>query len=233
MKLKNPFASLTRFEWGLWIVSVLTVTLSCFLSPEQDYLKLVGSLIGVTALIFLARGLVIGQFLMIIFCLFYGFVSYRTAYYGEMLTYVGMSLPMAVMSAIAWIRHPYRDTDEVEVSRVSSKQKILLPILTVLVTVAFYFILGALHTDELLISTVSVATSFIAAYLTFLRSPWYALAYTANDVILIVLWILAIFEDPSALPMVICFFVFFFNDMYVFFSWRRMAKRQSEFFNNL
>ena len=76
-------------------------------------------------------------------------------------------------------------------------------------------------------STVSVATSFFAAYLTFLRSPYYALAYTANDIVLIVLWVISSFQDPSYLSMVACFVMFLFNDLYGFFNWLKMQRKQA------
>ena len=234
MKLHNPFSALTKFEWSLWLSSILAVILTFVFSSEKDVLTLIGSLIGVTSLIFLAKGFVIGQILMIVFATFYGFVSYHVAYYGEMITYMCMSLPLAVINTVSWLRHPFRDTAEVEVSRkISRRQKILLPVITLLVTVAFYFILGALNTARLTVSTISVATSFFAAYLTSLRSPWYALAYSCNDVVLITLWVMATVKDISSLPMVICFTVFFFNDLYVFISWQRMARRQSKIVENL
>ncbi|MBO5270667.1 MAG: nicotinamide mononucleotide transporter, partial [Clostridia bacterium] len=84
----------------------------------------------------------------------------------------------------------------------------------------------ALHTENLLISTISVTTSFFAASLVFLRSPYYALAYAANDVVLIVMWIMASVEDISYLPMILCFVMFLLNDLYGFVNWRRMEKRQ-------
>ncbi len=65
------------------------------------------------------------------------------------------------------------------------------------------------------------------SYLTFLRSPYYAIGYSANDVVLIILWILAAFTDISCLPMVACFVMFLFNDLYGFYNWRKMQKRQS------
>ena len=161
MKLHNPFSALTKFEWSLWLSSILAVILTFVFSSEKDVLTLIGSLIGVTSLIFLAKGFVIGQILMIVFATFYGFVSYHVAYYGEMITYMCMSLPLAVINTVSWLRHPFRDTAEVEVSRkISRRQKILLPVITLLVTVAFYFILGALNTARLTVSTISVATSF-------------------------------------------------------------------------
>ena len=99
-KLYNPFKDLTRFEWGLWLTSLLVVTLSFLLPKEKDYLSLIASLIGVTALIFVAKGYVIGQILCVVFALLYGIISLLFKYYGEMITYVFMSGPMAIASTI-------------------------------------------------------------------------------------------------------------------------------------
>lgn len=101
-------------------------------------------------------------------------------------------------------------------------------LLTVAVTVIFYFILDYFGTANILPSTLSVTTSFLAVYLTFRRSPYFALAYAANDVILIVLWILASVSDIRYISVVVCFAVFLFNDVYSFISWQRMRRRQSQ-----
>ena len=99
-------------------------------------------------------------------------------------------------------------------------------LLTAAVTAIFYFILAAFHTANLIPSTVSVTTSFLAVYLTFRRSAFFAVAYAANDIVLIVLWILAALSDISYVSVVICFVVFFVNDMYGFVNWSKMKKRQ-------
>ena len=101
-------------------------------------------------------------------------------------------------------------------------------IFTFLVTLAFYFILKALNTANLIPSTISVATSFLAAYLTLKRSPYYAVGYAANDMVLIVLWLLAAMHDASYFSVVVCFVVFLINDIYGFISWRKMGRRQAE-----
>ena len=119
-------------------------------------------------------------------------------------------------------------------SRPSPLRRILLVGLCLLllaaaaITAAFWFILEAFHTANLVPSTVSVTTSFLAVYLTFRRSPYFALAYAANDVVLIVLWILATLEDFSYLSVVICFVMFLANDIYGFVNWTRMRRKQAE-----
>ncbi|MBR4880531.1 MAG: nicotinamide mononucleotide transporter [Clostridia bacterium] len=222
--MHNPFKKLSKFEFCLWLCSMVVVILCYIFSPQRDLFSTIGSLIGVTALIFTAKGDIWGQILIIIFAVFYGVVSFSRQYYGEMITYLGMSAPMAVVALVAWIRHPSKkNRTEVEVKKLSVKNIIFTFIFAIAVTVIFYFILSALKTAEILLSTVSITTSVLAATLTYLRSPYYALGYAANDLVLIGLWILA-----GNLAMIICFVVFFVNDMYGFFNWLRMQKRQQQ-----
>ncbi len=225
MKISNPFRDLTKFERRLWIISMGMVLLS-FLFSGGGYLEAAASLVGVTALIFVAKGRIAGQVLTVVFSVLYGIISFFSQYYGEMITYLCMTAPMAVMSIISWARHPYKDSKEVEVSHLSPKKIIVMIILTAIVTAVFYFVLKALHNASLIISTISVATSFIAVYLTFLRSPYYAIGYAANDIVLIILWIIAGMDNITRLPMVICFVMFLVNDLYGFVNWRKMRNRQ-------
>jgi nicotinamide mononucleotide transporter PnuC len=226
--MKNPFKKLTKFELLLWITSAVVVCVSFALSPDKDPMTLCASLIGVTALIFIAKGYVIGQVMCVGFSVIYGIISFRYSYYGEMITYLCMSAPIAVAAVVSWIRHPYKDTAEVTVSRVTKKRMISAVIITCAVTFAFYFILRALGTANLVFSTVSVATSFLAAYLTFLRSPYYGLAYGANDIVLIGLWAFACISNIGYLPVAVCFACFFINDIYGFVNWKRMKTKQSK-----
>ncbi len=229
MKPKNPFRDLTGFELTLWLLGILASAISFAASGFEDPLTAIASLIGVTALIFIAKGYVIGQILTVAFALFYGFISFYLKYYGEMITYLGMTAPIAIFTVIEWIRHPYKGTKEVEIVRLTKKRTVFMIVSTVAVTIAFYFILGALENASLIVSTVSVTTSFLASYLTFCRSPYYALAYAANDIVLIILWIIAAASDVSYLPMVMCFVLFLANDIYGFINWKRMQKRQNSF----
>lgn len=222
----RSFRDLTRGERLLWICSMLVVAASFVLSGGGDWLSAIASLIGVTALIFVAKGYVLGQVLTVVFAAFYGIISFFFRYYGEMITYLCMTAPMAVMAIVSWLRNPYKGTREVAVQDVSRRQALVMCLWAVVVTAAFYFILQALGNAQLLISTLSITTSFVASYLTWLRSPWYALAYAGNDVVLIVLWVLAALTDISCLPMVFCFVMFLLNDLYGFYNWQRMRARQ-------
>lgn len=225
--IKDFFRSFTLFEVCLWAASVLAIVLSFFLMGNTDYLNLAGSVLGACALILVAKGNVAGQILCVVFSLYYGFVSFSERYYGEMITYLGMSAPIAVAAVIGWLRHPFREKKtEVEVNRIAGYEYPIILGAAMLVSVTFFYLLWALGTANLTLSAVSVFTSFTAMLLTQRRSPLYAVAYAANDLVLIALWTLAAQKNPENYALVVCFAVFLANDLYGLCNWLRMRARQ-------
>ena len=226
LKLKNYFS---KTEIGLWTISVLLIVISFCAFDRANYLTLCASLIGVTSLIFNAKGNPFGQLLMIVFSLLYGIISFTFAYYGEMITYLGMTMPMAVFALISWLKNPYNGNKaEVRVNVVGRKEIALMWVSAAVITILFFFILDYFHTANIVPSTISVTTSFLAVYLTFRRSPFFALAYAANDIVLIVLWTLASMCDIRYLSVTVCFAAFLVNDIYGFLNWQKMKVRQLE-----
>jgi len=219
----------SKTEIMIWSISSILVIVSFLLFDRSNFLILSASLIGVTYLILNAKGNPLGQVLVIIFSILYGIISYKFSYYGEMITYLGMTMPMAVFALISWLRNPFNgNRSEVTVGSISKTETVFMIVLSAVVTILFYFILQAFNTANIMPSTMSVTTSFLAVYLTFRRNPFYAIAYAANDIVLIVLWILASLSDTRYISVVVCFAVFLFNDIYSFFCWQKMKKRQSK-----
>ena len=165
---------------------------------------------------------------MVIFGLLCGLISLIFGYYGETITYWGMALPTALCALISWLKNPFNGNKaEIKISFIKKWEIGLLSVLAVLVTIGFYFILKALNTANLGVSTFSVLTSFIAAYLAFRRSPYFALAYSVNDIVLIVLWGMAAMVDLKYISVTVCFIAFLAGDLYGFINWLRIRKRQS------
>lgn len=227
--MNNPVKTLTKREWSIWLGSIIIVLISNLATKDFDLLTLVAALTGVTSLIFAAKGNVWGQVLMILFSILYGIISFRFRYWGEMMTYLGMTLPMAVWSTITWIKNPSENNgNEVQIQSLSKKHIVVLCISGIIVTAVFYYILKSFNTPNIIFSTISIITSFIAASLTMLRSSYYAVWYAANDVVLIILWVLASLKDPAYIPVVVNFSIFFMNDMYGFMSWKQRELEQAE-----
>lgn len=218
----------SKFEISLWVTSVFAICISFFAVKSTNYLTLTASLIGATALIFLSKGNVIGQILTVIFSILYGIISFTFQYYGEMITYLGMTLPIAFVSVFVWLKNMTGKNFEVKVNHISIIEYIFMIILGVGITIGFYFILKALNTNNLIFSTISIFTSFTASYLSLRRSEYYAIAYALNDIVLIILWVLATIENINYICMIICFVVFLVNDLYGFINWSKIKSRQKK-----
>lgn len=226
--IKRETTYFSKTELILWCSSAALIGISFGIFDRENYLTLFASLIGVTSLIFNAKGNPFGQLLMVIFSLLYGIISFTFAYYGEMITYIGMTMPMAIFALISWLRNPYKGKrSEVKVNTIGKTEVMLMWVMAVIITVLFYFILRNFETANIVPSTLSVTTSFIAVYLTFRRNPYFALAYAANDLVLIVLWVLASIYDTRYISVVVCFMAFFVNDIYGYISWKKMKIRQN------
>lgn len=219
--MNNPINNLTLKEKSIWICSLLIITVANIFIGDFDFLILITSCIGVTSLILAAKGNVWSQILMVVFSILYGIISAQFHYWGEMITYLGMTMPMAIFSTITWKKNPSENGKEVKIQKLQGQHIIILLLSSILVTFLFHIILTKLKTPNLIFSTISITTSYLAAALTMLRSSYYAMGYAANDLILITLWTLATLENPLYLSVTIIFVIFFFYDIYGFISWKQ------------
>lgn len=227
--MKKITSNFTKYEIILWLSSILFISLSFLIFDRSNYLSLAASLIGTTSLIFCAKANPFGQVLMIVFSIIYAVISHGYDYYGEMITYLGMTMPMAALSLWQWMSHPFKGKrSEVTVNNIGKADYIILPVLSIIVTAVLGYALFVLDTSNLIISIFSLTTSFVAAYLTFRRSQFFPLAYALNDIVLIIMWTVATLNDVSYLSVVICFIVFLINDLYGFISWQKIKQRQKK-----
>ena len=154
--MKKLFNYFTLAEKLIWLISILIIILSFVIFDKTSYFNLIVSILGVTSLIFNAKGNFIGQIIGIVFCTCYGIISFSYSYYGEVITYLCMTLPFAIVSLVSWIRNPYKDkSNEVEINNVRLIELLYIFPAVILITFIFYFILKYFNTNNLLISTCS------------------------------------------------------------------------------
>ena len=221
-------------KWNLFEILLLSISLAAtatifFLGKEKNPWSLLSSVFGIVCVIFTAKGNPVAQYLSIVFAVFYSVVSYQSRYYGEMLIYLFLMIPIHVACIVSWIRHR-RDPEsaEVRINSLRAREYLLLGMAHCIVTVALYFLLNALGTVELIVSTISLVSSVSAAYLMLRRSEYYAVCFIVNDIILLILWGLRVYHyGVSSLPTLITFVVFLINDVYGFLAWRKRRRRQN------
>lgn len=227
--IKRVLRYFTPAEWCLWLAGLTAVTAGFAAGEEKNLLAFFSSLAGVTCIVFNAKGNFIGQAVSIVFGVLYGIYAFTQRYYGETLIYFFLMVPIHVVSVVGWLKNKFNGkTHEVTVNTLKRKEFFAVGFAAIAVTAAFYFLLRALNTDNLIVSTVSLTTSLAAAYFMLRRCEIFSVCFLCNDVVLIVLWSMKLAsEGTRVLPSVVAFVMFLFIDAYCFFSWRRIKKRQA------
>ena len=226
--MRNFFKNWNLFEICFLIGSLLALVLCFVFSADKNVFSFVASLIGVLSVITVAKGLVIAPFIDIVYNVLYAIISIFQGYYGELIIYTLIMIPISVMAIISWRKNRNKDNkDIVEVNTIGLKEYIYLAIVTIVASVGFYFLLKALNTNEIVVSLLAFITSTVASYLMLRRSSYYALGFILNDAALIVLWAIVVVNSGMGyLPTVISFCVFLVNDIYGFIHWKVSESKQ-------
>ena len=220
------FANFNKKELTAWVLSLTLIMLSQLLLGNTEWAFMVVSMVGISALIYTAKGHVMGPLIMILFSITYSLISLSFDYYGEAITYGGMTLPMSILALIAWVKHPSSEKNQVKTAVLTKREWLICGLYAILVTGALGIVLYLFDTPNLVLSTISVTTSFVAVYLTYKRSQYYAVAYALNDLILIGLWVYASTTHEAYMPLVVCFSLFLIYDIYGYIAWNKMSNKQ-------
>lgn len=224
--MRKIFKDWTVFEICLLITSPIIV-LTVGVIFHSDALTVITSIIGIFCALLLAKGFVLGQFFGIAIVVLYSIVSFKNAFYGEMITYIVIMLPMYVWSIVEWIKHKNNKTESVEVNSIKWQEWLIVSLCAIAIFIGFYFLLKALNTSELVISTLSVVDNVFAVYLLARRSKYGFVSYIVNDLILIVLWGIPVFGgNLLVLPMLINPIVNLVNDSYGVINWTKLQIKQ-------
>ena len=225
-KIGNPFEGMKLHEYLILIPSILLVVVAFFIVPEKDYLSSSTAILGIVMVIFVAKAHVFGQFLALIDAILYAIVAYIYHYYGELIICICLYMPIAIMAIVSWAKNKYKETEEVKVEKLGIPGILGIALVIIATAIASFFILRALNTPNLIVSVASVSVSAAGGYLIIKRSPYYALLYMINDIVLAVLWGLAAKDAHQYWPLAISFIGYFASDTYGFINWFRLRNKQ-------
>jgi nicotinamide mononucleotide transporter len=221
------FKDWTNFEKLLLFGSIVIVSVVgiCF---KSDLLTVSCSIVGIITALLLAKGKNLGQVFGLLITILYSIVSFKNKYYGEVLIYSLLMLPMYVIGVFTWINHKNEKTNSVEINSIKKKEWMIVSCIFAIVFVGIYYLLKAFNTSELIVSTISVLASLFAVYLQIRRSKYSFSFYIVNDIILMFLWGIPVVHGSYMLfPMFLNPTINLINDLYGFYNWKKTEKIQN------
>lgn len=216
----------TKLEKTLLIGSVITVSLVGIIF-QSDLLTTICSIVGIITALLLAKGKNLGQIFGLLIVALYSIVSFKNGYYGEVIIYLGIMLPMYIIGIISWLKHQNKETNSVEVNKIKAKEWCIVFVVSIIAFTLIYFLLKMFNTNQLIISSLSVIDSLFAVYLQIRRSKYSFYFYVINDLILIALWGIPVISGSLILlPMVFNPLINLINDLYGIYNWRKLERIQ-------
>lgn len=226
--MKNFFKDWTKLEKILFLGSIILVSLVGIIF-QSDLLTTTCSIVGIITALLLAKGKNLGQIFGILIVILYSIVSFKNKYYGEVIIYLCIMLPMYIIGIVSWVRHQNKETNSVEVNKIEIKEWIIVVLVSIVCFIGIYFLLKVFNTNQLFISSLSVIDSLFAIYLGVRRSKYSFYFYIVNDLILILLWGIPVVTGTMIIliPMVFNPLINLINDSYGIYNWKKLEKVQN------
>ena len=224
--MKKLFKDWTKFEIFLLLSSIAIIIFSGILC-KSTILTIICSITGILCALTQAKGKIISQFIGLILVVLYSLLSFENKYYGEVLIYIFIMLPLFISGIISWIRNLNKETNIVNENELTKKEWIILSIISIVLFMGLYYLLKYFNTSQLFVSTLSMVTSLFATYLVARRSKYGFLFYIGNDIILFILWGMPVlYGELILIPMLINPIINFINDYYGWISWNKRKTKK-------
>ena len=234
--VKNLFKNWTGYEIFLIIIGiVLPVSFSIVFG--SSVIECITAALSIVVAVLFTKGFYWGYILAIINLCFYSIVEYGAGFYGELFINWGLYFPMYVFGLFEWLKHQDKEKSTIIIrKKMSKKEYIILIASQVVCCVPYYFILASLNATNPIVGALSIAASFVAAYLSARRSLYCFVGYIVNDLVCIVLWtVQTITVDVACITVLLSPALLLLNDIYGVFSWYKLRKQQANLddFGNL
>lgn len=211
---------------GAGLITIITTSIIF----KSNWLIIVNSLLGICCVFMQAKGKIATQFIGIVWFVFYCFMSYQQKYYGETILYATIMIPLYIYGVIHWLAHRDKKDNVVLVkNKISGKEIAIFSSVWAVVSVGVFFLLQALNTAQLWLSTIAFCTMLPSVYLLMRRNKWNQLMFLVNDIILCILWQTLVYKGDYSFIPILCYQVFqIIYDAYGLFEWIKLEKKQKQ-----
>ena len=175
-----------------------------------------------------AKGKVSTYFFATINVAIYAYLTFNNHLYGEFMLNAFYYIPMNFIGFYLWSRHKDEKNGEVEGNALTPKQIVILLAATAVIVIIYWQILTHLGGQLALIDAMSTVFSVIALIMQVARYAEQWLLWIIVNIVSVIMWILLIGKDSSAVTMVVMWIAYLFNSIYGYYNWKKLAAKNSK-----
>ncbi|MCL2570592.1 MAG: nicotinamide riboside transporter PnuC [Firmicutes bacterium] len=223
-----------KFEISMLVIGIVVpIILAIFF--DSSFLETITSILFITAMLLIAKAKVSGFFLALVAYTLYVIVSFQKGLFGEVITIGLFSIPITIWTILSWLRkckqcrQGEKEKSTVQIEGVKYKELSLVIFSQIVMGVGYFFLLRALGTNFLLLSTITLAVNVMGDYLCARRNILGPFFYVIYDALTIALWMMVFLSGvTSAIVIVFMQVITFVNDTYGTINWAKISKKNME-----
>jgi len=223
-KIKRYFSGWSKFELA-WLIlsSVIMVVLSIIWGDSIP--ALISGITGVIGVVLAAKGKVSTYVFATINVAIYAWLTFNNHLYGEFMLNAFYYIPMNFVGFYLWSRHKDEESGDVEGKMLTLKQLLILLITVAVVVVVYWQILSRIGGQLALIDAMSTVFSVVALIMQVARYAEQWLLWIIVNVVSVLMWVLLLGKDPSAVTMVVMWAAYLLNSVYGYMNWKKLAAK--------
>lgn len=223
--MKSYFNSWTMFE-KVWLLISTILILGLSLYWKDSLIGIVAGLTGIWCVVLVAKGRIANYYIGIVNVIAYAYVAYTWQYYGEVMLNLIYFLPMQFVGLWLW-RGKITDKNEVVVKFMTSMQRIGWSIASVVLIVAYGFILKSMGGNLPFIDSTSTVLSVIAMVLMAFRYMEQWVLWIVVNVASIGLWVWAMSQGGTDIAVLLMWTAYLVNAIYGLYNWIKIYNIQT------
>lgn len=152
---------------------------------------------------------------------FYSYLALHNALYGNLFLYLCYYIPMQILGIFKWKNNLNKKTNEIVKTRLSTKERIKLVIISAILCDILSMILYFINDSNPALDGTTTMLSLVGMYLTVKRCIEQWVIWAIVNAISILMWIKILMHGEKVYATVIMWSVYFILAIYFYFQWRK------------
>lgn len=151
----------------------------------------------------------------------YSYLAFTNHIYGNFLLNIGYYLPMQILGIFEWNKHLKTDKKEIIKTKLSSKERIVLSIITIPICIAAALFLKSSNDNTPMLDAIITVLSVLGMYLTVKRCIEQWLVWTIVNSAAVIMWLKLSLTNHKTYSTIIVWSIYLILGIYFYYQWKK------------
>lgn len=214
-----------KFELAIFILIYVFLILFA-LVRHDSIIALISAICGITYTILAGKGIPYCYPIGATGSVLYVYLAFLNQLWGNLLLYLCYYMPMQVIGFFQWNKNLKTDKYEIVKTVLPLKERVLLFLITTLISVIVIFILAYLDDKKPIIDGITAVFSILGMYLTVKRAVEQWIVWIGVNGLSFIMWLDIAIKGERVYSTVFMWGVYFILAIYFFITWKKEIKSE-------